>query len=157
MEIENFSVIEQEFHERVRKIVWCSMATVDRKGRPRQRIMHPIWEGQRGWVLTRRQSHKAKHLAATPYVSLSYWDPDHKLIYADCKAEWHDDQAEKTRIWELYKDTPEPLGYDPAMIWPNGPEDADVGLLAFTPWRITLSSLEDMMDPQVWHNHQSQI
>ena len=60
-----------------------------------------------------RQSLKAKHLAKTPYVSLSYWDQQHQQIYVDAKAEWVDDMARSSGIWELYKNTPPPLGYDP--------------------------------------------
>lgn len=81
-----FSDIEEEFLERIAKTVWCTMATVDRKGRPRSRIIHPIWEGSTGWILTGRNTLKTKHLEGTPYVSLTYWDPDHKQVYADCKA-----------------------------------------------------------------------
>jgi general stress protein 26 len=140
-----FSEIEDEFMARVRRIVWCSVATVDRKGRPRQRILHPIWEGSTGWIATGRHSHKEKHLAANPYVSLSYWDQQHQQIYADCAAEWVDDAAEKRRIWELYKTTPPPLGYDPQMIWQAGADDPGYGLLKLTPWRIELYALGDVM------------
>lgn len=155
MEIENFSVIAEEFHARVNKIVWCTVATVDRQSRPRSRILHPIWEGQKGWIATGRLSFKAKHLEANPYVSLSYWDPDHKLIYADCEASWAGDQETKERIWDLYKSTPPPLGYDLSMFW-SGPDDENYGVLALEPWRIELSSLEDMMDPKVWHRKPTQ-
>ena len=60
-------------------IVWCSAATVDAKGRPRSRILHPIWEwdGDRlqGWIATSPHSPKAVDLAANPNVSLTYWAP----------------------------------------------------------------------------------
>jgi hypothetical protein len=39
------------------RIVWCTLATVDRRNRPRSRVVHPIWErtpaGPVGWVTTR--------------------------------------------------------------------------------------------------------
>jgi general stress protein 26 len=149
-EVQSFAEIEEEFMARVRRIAWCTVATVDRRGRPRTRILHPIWEGATGWIATGRQSHKAKHLAANPYVSLSYWDPQHKMIYADCRAEWDDSDASKRRIWDLYKNTPPPLGYDPAMIWRDGPGDPGFGLLKLTPWRIELAGLAEMMSPTVW-------
>src|SRR2546427_2809668 len=41
MDVASFDEIEQEFMERVRGIVWCSVATVDRRGRPRSRILTP--------------------------------------------------------------------------------------------------------------------
>jgi general stress protein 26 len=150
MEVKSFAEIEDEFMARVRRIAWATVATVDRRGRPRTRILHPIWEGATGWIATGRQSHKAKHLAANPWVSVSYWDAQHQQIHADCKAEWVDDLGERKRIWELYKSTPPPLGYDPAIIWPSA-EDASFGLLKLTPWRVELFGLAQMATgPQVW-------
>jgi hypothetical protein len=44
------------FVEMDHQIVWCSVATVDRAGRPRSRVLHPIWvwseEALTGWVAT---------------------------------------------------------------------------------------------------------
>src|SRR5438876_9527064 len=98
MRVSAFADIEKDFLARVRGIVWCSVATVDRKGRPRSRILHPIWEGSTGWIATGRHSFKAKHLATNPHLSLTYWDPNQKQIYAECRAEWEDDPSEKRRI-----------------------------------------------------------
>src|SRR5687768_6468767 len=123
MDVASFDEISHELDERVRRIVWCAVATVDRQGRPRSRVLHPMWERTTGWIATGRRSFKAKHLAGTPYVSLSYWDVQHGLAYIDCRAEWEEDAGEKHRVWELYKGTPAPYGYDPAMFWP-GPDDA---------------------------------
>lgn len=153
MDVQSFDEIADEFHNRVARIVWCSVATVDTKGRPRQRILHPIWEGPTGWIATGRHSHKEKHLEKNPYVALSYWDQQHQQIYIDAKAEWVDDAAEKKRLWELYKSTPPPLGYDLQMIWQGGLEDPTYGLLKLTPWRIELFALNDMFvgkEAQVW-------
>ena len=91
MDVASFDEIAKEFNSRVARIVWCSVATVDAKGRPRSRILHPIWEGSTGWIATGRHSHKEKHLEKNPYVSLSYWDQQHQQIYIDAKAEWIDD------------------------------------------------------------------
>ena len=153
MDVKSFSEIADEFDARVKRIVWCTVATVDRQGRPRTRILHPIWEGATGWIATGRETLKTKHLAKNPYVSLSYWDQQHQQIYADCKAEWVDDKAQKDRIWDLYKNTPPPLGYDPGIIWQGGREDATYGLLKLTPWRIELYGLSSVMtgaESQVW-------
>lgn len=153
MEVRSFAEIEEDFMSRVRRIAWCSVATVDRQGRPRQRILHPIWEGTTGWIATGRHSFKAKHLARNPHVSLSYWDPKHQQAYVDCTAEWDDRIEEKRRIWELYKTTPPPLGYDPGIIWRGGAEDPTFGLLRLRPWRIELYGLEDLgvqRPPRVW-------
>ncbi len=153
MDVAAFEEIEKEFIDRVSRIVWCTMTTIDRKDRPRARVIHPIWEGSTGWIATGRNSFKAKHLAHNPYASLSYWDQQHQQVYAECRAEWRDDAAEKRRIWELYKSTPAPLGYDPQLFWKQGVEDPEYGLLKLTPWRIELSAIGDMMQgqpPKVW-------
>jgi general stress protein 26 len=146
VDVTSFAEIEKEFMARIARIVWCTVATVDRRGRPRTRILHPIWEGTTGWIATGRHSHKAKHLEQNPWISCSYWDQQHQQVYADCRAEWIDDLDERRRIWELYKSTPPPLGYDPAMIWrdPAGPASDDFGILKLTPWRIELYGLSDL-------------
>jgi general stress protein 26 len=152
MDVTSFDEIKDEFAERVQRIVWCTVATIDRQGRPRSRILHPIWEGTTGWIATGRQSFKAKHLAENPFVSLGYWDVQRGIAYVECKAAWEDSTQQKRRIWELYKDTPPPYGYDPGMIWP-GPDDASFGLLKLTPWRIELHSLTEMgqsIPSRVW-------
>lgn len=135
MKITHFHEIEAEFIERVHTMVWCSVATIDAHNRPRSRVLHPIWEGATGWIGTGRHTHKAKHLDANPYVSLAYIANIMNPVYVDCKAAWIEDAAEKERIWALFKDTPEPLGYDPAMIFGSLEH---FGLLKLTPWRIDL-------------------
>jgi general stress protein 26 len=155
-EVASFSEIEGEFMARVKRIVWCTVATVDTAGRPRTRILHPNWEGTTGWICTGRQTLKTKHLAKNPYVSLSYWDQELMNVYVDARAEWEDDPAEKRRIWDLFKSNPFPYGYDPSMIpgWTT-PDSPAFGILKITPWRIELSGLS--LDPskpvpvQVWH------
>src|SRR5438270_6051319 len=70
MKIATFAEIADEFLERVNKAVWCNVATIDTKGRPRSRILHPIWQGEVGWITTRRGSPKERHLQEHPFVSL---------------------------------------------------------------------------------------
>src|SRR5215470_2874656 len=96
------------FFEMAHRIVWCSAATVDSKGRPRSRILHPIWEGSTGWIATHPDSHKAGHLAKNPYMSLAYITELFSPVYVDCTAEWIHDLDQKKRIWELFKNTPPP-------------------------------------------------
>jgi hypothetical protein len=139
MQITNFSEIESEFIQRVHTMVWCSVATIDSQQRPRSRILHPIWEGATGWILTHPTSHKARHLAHSPYVSLAYITDVMKPVYADCTAAWIDDLDQKKRVWELFKTAPEPLGYDPAHDFIT-PDHEKCGLLKLTPWRIDLVS-----------------
>ncbi len=155
MHVNSFSEIEAEFLRRVHTMVFCSVATVDRQGRPRSRILHPIWEGATGWIATHPDSHKAGHLARNPYVSLAYISDAMKPVYVDCKAEWVYDLNQKRRIWNLFKNAPPPLGYDPAQDFVS-PESERFGLLKLTPWRIDLvsfpaSSFEE--GTQVWRKN----
>ncbi|MCC7449820.1 MAG: pyridoxamine 5'-phosphate oxidase family protein [Anaerolineae bacterium] len=143
----NFADIEQEFLARVQKVVWCNVATVDSKGRPRSRILHPIWEGSTGWITTRRHSPKSKQLAQNPYVSLAYVADVGKPFYADCRSEWVDDLAEKQRVWDLLCMTPPPLGFDPAPLY-HSVDHPDFGLLKLTPWRIEVATLP--VERRVW-------
>ncbi len=151
-ELASFEQIQPDFEKAVRRIVWCTVTTVDAKGRPRGRILHPVWDGPTGWIATGRNTFKARHIARNPYVSLAYWDQQHEQVYADCKAEWSDDPKEKQALWALLKDTPPPVGYDPGMFW-KSPEDPSFGALKLTPWRIEVWSLQEMMagkQSRVW-------
>jgi hypothetical protein len=65
------------------------------------------------------------------------------------------DAAEKQRVWELFKSTPEPYGYNPAMFWPDGPGSPGFGVMKLTPWRIELYSLADLAQrkpARVWRS-----
>lgn len=138
MHVTNFSELEAEFLERVNRHVWCSAATVDTHGRPRSRILHPIWQGATGWILTGRQSPKASHLAQNAHISLAYIAEVFKPVYVETSAVWVDELAEKQRMWEFFKQTPPPLGYDPAIVWP-GYDHESFGVLKLTPWRIEVA------------------
>lgn len=137
MEVANFANIEAEFIQRVHTMVWCSAATVDSHQRPRSRILHPIWEGKIGWIGTHRNSYKARHLEKNPYMSLAYITNINQPVYVDCTAKWADDPATKQRIWDLFKNAPPPLGYDPASTFIS-PDHENFGVLKLTPWRIDL-------------------
>lgn len=132
-----FSDIAETFNAVVSRIVWCTVATVDRTGRPRTRILHPIWDGPTGWLLTNRHSLKTKHLARNPHVSLTYWDPKQEVVSVEAVAEWVDSDDTKRWLWDWFKSTPPPLGYDPGMLW-KGPDDPALGVLRLTPSRIKL-------------------
>jgi general stress protein 26 len=131
------------------RIVWCTVATVDRHGRPRSRVLHPYWEqtdeGLTGWITTRPTPLKVAHLDHSPYVSCSYWDPTHDAVVAECHAAWVDDVATRRHAWELFQAAPEPLGHDPATIWPDGPETPDAGVLRLSPWRLRVAGMETLL------------
>lgn len=145
MEVSAFSDIEQEFTARIGKMVWCSVATVDTQGRPRSRVLHPIWEGTVGWIATGPNSHKRKHLERNPHLSLAYIADVLKPVYVDCTAEWITDRVEHQRIWELFKTTPPPMGYDPTPIFNTIDR---FGLLKLTPWRIEIAQFPG--EGRVW-------
>lgn len=136
--------IAPDFHRITERIVWCTVTTIDRKGRPRARILHPVWEGNTGWIATGRQTLKSKHLEKSPYVSCSYWDQQHEQVYAECRASWDDSKEARHRLWDVLKNTPPPVGYDPAMFWPGGPDDPSFGALKLEPWRVEVWSLQEM-------------
>jgi general stress protein 26 len=132
MEIARFEDIQPEFMNRLQRAVYCNVATVDPKGRPRSRVMHVVWNGPTGWVITWPGSHKAKHLAHNPFVSLAYVSEPQKPVYVECTAEWVTERSEKLRIWELHKTIPPPLGFDPTPHY-GTIEHEYFGLLRFTP------------------------
>ncbi len=153
MLVADFEDIEAELKRRVERTIWCTMATQTDKGRLRSRILHPIWEGARAWIATGRHSPKEADLAANRYVSLSYWDPAHEQVHAECSCRWEDGLSEKKRIWGLFGRTPPPMGYDLGLFWPEGPEDPGYGLLELRPWRIELCSLASLIEgkpARVW-------
>ncbi len=135
--VTSFAEIESEFIRRVHTIVWCSFATLDTKNRVRSRILHTIWEGATGWILTHRHSLKEKHLAHNPHASLAYVADIAKPVYVHCTAAWDDEAASKERIWEMFKAAPPPLGFDPAPFF-QSVDHPECGLLRLTPWRIEL-------------------
>ena len=57
------------FLKMAHQIVWCTVATVDSDGRPRSRILHPIWQwdGREliGWIATGPTPTKRAHLNAS--------------------------------------------------------------------------------------------
>lgn len=134
-------VVAPAFVEMAHRIVWCTAATVDPGGRPRSRVLHPIWEwdGERltGWIATSPGSPKRRDLDATPSVSLTYWHPDQDTCTADCAVEWILDSDGKRDLWHRFADGPEPVGYDPRLIpgW-TSPEAPAFGGLRLVPDRL---------------------
>jgi hypothetical protein len=150
-------VVQKEFIERAHRIVWCGVATVGPDNRPRSRILHPIWEldGDEltGWIVTRKTPVKARHLANSPYLSCTYWEPGHEVAIADCEAEWVADVATRQRVWELYRDAPSPLGYNFWSVFPDGPAGESPALLRLAPYRLRLSDVETLSgrkEPLAW-------
>jgi hypothetical protein len=134
--------IAPAFVEMAHAIVWASVATVDGDGRPRTRILHPIWAWDGtdlvGWIATVPTPVKRAHLDAHPEVSVSYWSPSHDTCSADCVAQWYLDDDTRRTVWDMFANGPEPVGYDPRIIpqWREGPTSQEFAVLRLTPYRL---------------------
>jgi hypothetical protein len=131
-------VIAPAFVEMAHRIVWCVGATTDTSVKPSTRVLHPLWEWDgdtlEGWVLTSPNSPKARHLAATPSISFTYWTSNHDTCSADCTTDWDDTVEGRAAGWDRFLNGPEPVAYDPAIIpgW-DSPSSPDFGVLHLTP------------------------
>ena len=154
-----FADIAAEVMAFVTEIVYCTVTTVDPHGRPRSRIMHPIFTvvdgAPQGWALTDRTPVKAHHLAENPYVCCSYWSPSQNTVSLECLAEWAEDEDTKHRVWALFRDTPPPLGWgDLSGYEPGGIHHPHFHPLRLTPWRVQLLTGEQFaagdFTPRIW-------
>jgi hypothetical protein len=147
--------IAPAFIEIAHRIVWATAATVDPQGRPWTRVLHPIWEwdGERltGWVATSPTPTKQAHLAAHPYVSVTYWDTSHDTVSAHCRASLHTDDATCTEVWERFATGPEPVGYDPAIIhaWKDGPLTPGFAALRLDQWQVRVQPAPVLLESKV--------
>ena len=137
--VATFDELAAEFHRRVSRIVWCTLATVAPDGTPWTRVLHPIWEASTGWIATTRHGLKARHLAREPRVSLTYRDAAQDVVTVHATAAWADDPPTRERVWQLYLTTPPPLGYHPG------------GLLASRPERSRVRPASAPPDPDRYH------
>ena len=140
--VSDLAVTAPAFVEMAHRIVWCSAASVDRKGRPRSRILHPFWQWDGsslvGWIATGPTPTKRAHLAHSPFLSLTYFAPSHDTCTAETRATWHFDDDTRQRVWDTYKSLPPPVGYDPAIVpvWAEGPLSPAFAGLRLIPWRL---------------------
>lgn len=139
--MDDLTKVAPAFVEMAHRIVWCTAATVDAQGRPRSRVLHPIWQwdGARltGWIGTGPTPTKRAHLKASPYISLNYWTPSHDTCVAECRASWAFDDETRTMVWNLFLNGPEPVGYNPAIVpaW-TGPTADAFAVLRLEPWHL---------------------
>lgn len=140
----DLAVVAPAFVTMAHRIVWATAATVDGEGRPRARILHPYWEWDGdagtlvGWIATAPTPVKRAHLAKSPYVSLTYFAPDHDTCTAECGAEWVLDDEGREAVWRRFAEAPAPVGYDPSIVpvWSDGPRSPEFAGLRLTPWRL---------------------
>ena len=123
------------------RIVWASAATVDAHGRPRSRVLHPLWTWDgtslTGVVATSPNSAKRPDIDRTPYVSFNYWAPEQDTCTAECAVEWILDPEGRRQVWDAFVNAPAPVGYDPSIIpqW-TSPDAPEFGGLRLTPYRL---------------------
>jgi hypothetical protein len=135
------TTVAPEFMAMAHRIVWCVAATVDTQGRPRSRVLHPIWEWDgtelAGWVATSPLSPKAADLRGTPAVSLTYWAPSQDTCTADCRAVWEISDEQRRAGWERFAQGPSPVGYLPSIVpgW-TSPDAPAFGILRLVPDRL---------------------
>ncbi len=140
-EDDTLTTVAPAFVAMAHQIVWCSVATVDGRNRPRSRVLHPIWEWDgaelTGWIATMPTAIKRAHVEHSPYASLSYWAANQDTCQAECRVEWAFDDETRTRVWDLFLNGPEPVGYDPSLIpaW-TSPTVDEFAALRLEPWRL---------------------
>jgi hypothetical protein len=154
--------IAPSFVDMAHSIVWASVTTVDRDGRPRSRILHPIWEWDGtdliGWVATVPSPVKRAHLHAHPEVAVSYWTINQDTCSAECAAQLYTDDDTRKSVWDKFANGPEPVGYDPFIIpmWSEGPTSEQFAALRLSPYRLRVMPGTVMTKgegaPLTWHH-----
>ncbi|MBB4932784.1 general stress protein 26 [Lipingzhangella halophila] len=145
-----YSEISDEFTDIVSAIMYATMTTVDLRGRPRSRILVPIWQTVDdlpvGWLATFKTPVKRSHLAGNPHATLSYWSPRQDFAAADTVTRWVEDAETKREVWELYRTgSPPGVGYDPETYWPGGPENPKFHVLRMDPFRVQVLRGRDLL------------
>lgn len=144
-----FADLQPDFDAIVGAVNYATMTTVDTLGRPRSRVLIPVWETVAehpvGWLGTYRTPVKAAHIAGNPHVTFSYWSPAQNTVAVDAVAAWTDDPSERAHVWDLYRHgSPPGAGYDPAQFW-QGPDDPSFQVLRLDPWRIQVLRRRDLV------------
>ncbi len=133
----DLAAVAPAFVSMAHRIVWCTVATVHPDGRPRTRILHPIWawdgDALTGWIATSPLSPKRADVDHEGRISLTYWDPTQDTCSAECDATWVADD-ERADVWRRFAEGPEPVGYDPSIIpgW-DSPDVEAFGALRLSP------------------------
>ncbi|GLW08040.1 pyridoxamine 5'-phosphate oxidase [Microtetraspora sp. NBRC 13810] len=151
--VTSFAAVRKQFEAYIGEIVYATMTTVDAKGRPRARVLIPIWEmaGEEplGWLATYKTPVKAAHLAKNPHTTFSYWTPRQNAVSVDTVAEWVEDLEVKRRVWDLYRaGSPRGAGYDLGNFW-ESPADPKLHVLRLTPWRVQVIRGLDL-ESKIW-------
>ncbi|QTE01911.1 pyridoxamine 5'-phosphate oxidase family protein [Streptomyces cyanogenus] len=152
--VDSFSEIADKFFEYIGDIRYCTMITVDKKSRPRARVLLPVWEvvdGRPvGWLAAYKTPVKVAHLANNPQTTYSYWNPRQNAVFVDSVSTWAEDMENRTYAWNLYqKGSPAGVGYDPYNFWSGGPADPKYHVLRIDPWRVQVLRGSDLSS-RIW-------
>ncbi|UCM87593.1 pyridoxamine 5'-phosphate oxidase family protein [Streptomyces marincola] len=152
--VEKFSDLEDSFFDYIKDIVYATMITVDKKGRPRARVLLPIWEvvddRPLGWLAVFKTPVKAAHLANNPHTTYSYWNQRQNCVFVDSVTTWVEDMETKRYAWDLYtKGSPPGVGYNPRAYWSGGPTDPKFEVLRIEPWRVQVLRGRDLHS-RIW-------
>ncbi|HYI57027.1 MAG TPA: pyridoxamine 5'-phosphate oxidase family protein [Microlunatus sp.] len=144
----DFEPLREDFLRFTTDIVYCTVTTVDPKGRPRSRVMHPIFEVvdgvPQGWALTDRTPLKDRHLSANPHVACLYWSPAQNTVAIDCTAEWVTDESVLLEVWDIFA-APEPPGWgDLSGYGDEGIHHPRFHVLRLLPYRIQILESEQL-------------
>ena len=145
-----------DFHTHAARIVWCNVASVGPDGRPRSRLLHPVWERVDdrlvGWVLTNPTP--IKHARTSRRIRTC---PAATGIPSTTRP-WPSAAPRGTTTSPpsgppSSPPTP-PMGYDPAVlgIW-DGPDDPSCAAIRLDPWQVVVRTLPEMTEgkrPRVW-------
>ena len=81
-----------------------------------------------------------RHLATHTGIACYYWDPAHDTVAIDANATWLQ-PAERREAWQQIAAVPPPVGFDPTIVWAQGPEAADCAFLRFEAHRIVVTTV----------------
>lgn len=152
--VQSFADLQDKFFAYITDIGYCTMITVDRKARPRARIVQPIWEVTDGrpigWITAYRTPVKVAHLANNPHTTFSYWNSTQNAVFIDTVTGWIDDENVKREVWDLFRrGSPPGFGYDPQNFWRDGPADSQYHVLRMEAWRVQVLRGTDLSS-RIW-------
>ncbi len=128
--------IAPRFRDTAHAIGMAVAATVDAAGRPRTRVVQPVWEWSggelTGWMTTVATAPKVADVQRLPVLSLTYWNPAQDTATADCAVEVLGDAAERAAAWARVATAPGAARFDPSSHW-SGPDDPTFGVLRLRP------------------------
>lgn len=133
----------------IEDVVWCTLATVGPDGRPRTRVVHPVWDWDAGvgWITRRGTPLQRRHLEHQPAVSCGWWSPSHHVAHVDALATWVPEE-EKQAVWDRCSAEPEPLGFDPSPMFPDGPSGVGFAPIRLEPYRVRVVRVGEQ--PVLW-------